>query len=85
MQITIVNRKLRREAALGLAWFDPDYSLIELDPRMTPRRRLTILIHEAMHIAFPDMAESVVDRKAAMIAKLVHQDGYRRDPDLSIF
>jgi len=85
VQITIVNRKLRREAALGLAWFDPDYSLIELDPRMTPRRRLTILIHEAMHIAFPDMAESVVDRKSAMIAKLIHKDGYRRNRDLSQF
>lgn len=85
MQITIVNRNLRREGALGLAWFDPEYSLIELDPRMTARRRLTILIHEAMHIAFPSMAESVIDRKSAMIAKLIHQDGYRRDPDLSIF
>lgn len=85
MQVTVTNRKLRREGALGLAWFDPDCSLIEIDPRLSDRRRLTVLIHEALHIAFPDLAETVVDRKSAMIAKLVHQDGYRRDPQLSIF
>jgi len=85
VQITIVNRKLRREAALGLAWFDADHSIIELDPRMTDRRRLTVLIHEAMHIAFPHLSETVVDRKSAMIAKLIHKDGYRRNRDLSQF
>jgi len=77
VKVIIRDRRLGRENALGLAHSD---GVIEIDPRLSARRRLTILIHEAMHIAFPDMAETTVERKSALIGKLVWRDGYRRFP-----
>jgi beta-lactamase regulating signal transducer with metallopeptidase domain len=74
-KIVVRDRKLGRENVFGQAWSD---GLIELDSRMTPRRRLTILIHEVLHIAQPKMSESAVERTAALIGKHVWKDGYRR-------
>jgi hypothetical protein len=73
--IQIVERKLGRERAYGLAWTD---ELIEVDPRQTPRDYLGTVIHEALHQVFPEKSESDVARGASTITRLLWGIGYRR-------
>lgn len=75
-KIKIIDRKLGRERALGQAY--KSEKLIEIDPRLRSRRRITVLVHEVMHVVFPRMSESRVDRASATIGKMVWEDGYRR-------
>ena len=77
MKVRIVNRKLGQHKAIGLAWSD---GVIEIDSRLTDRRRLTILIHEALHLAMPKATEATVERVGAFLGKIVWADGFRRDP-----
>lgn len=47
---------------------------IELDIGLKGQKKLEILIHEAMHIAFPWMAELIVTKGARWLAKVLwHQ------------
>jgi len=73
--IQIVERKLGRERAYGLAWTD---ELIEVDPRQTPRDYLGTVIHEALHQVFPEKSESEVARGASTLTRLLWGIGYRR-------
>jgi hypothetical protein len=73
--IQIVERKLGRERAYGLAW--PD-ELIEVDPRQKPRDYLGTVIHEALHQVFPEKSESEVARGASTLTRLLWGIGYRR-------
>jgi len=74
--VKVKERKLGRQYALGLAWKTD--GVIEIDPRLTDRRRFTVLLHEAMHIASPEMSESEVNRISAFAARILWADGYRR-------
>ena len=73
--IQIVERKLGRERAYGLAWTD---ELIEVDPRQKPRDYLGTVIHEALHQVFPEKSESEVARCASTLTRLLWGVGYRR-------
>lgn len=74
--IRIKERKLGRERAWGLAYKSD--GLIEIDPRMVARRYLDTLIHEMLHILFPDASETKVNRAARAIAIAAWEKGYRR-------
>jgi hypothetical protein len=77
--IVIQERKLGRENAHGQAVdFDTDNPLIEISPNLKGRDRLTILIHEAMHVSFPTMSERQVIRAGKLIAAVLWADNYRR-------
>lgn len=75
-KVTIIERKLKRERATGLAHFDD--ALIEIDPRQKPREWLSTLIHEALHHAFPDMDEAPVAAAEKKIADILWRAGVRR-------
>ena len=75
-KVKVVERKLGRIGAYGVA--TKSANLIELDPRMSERRRLTILVHEALHLARWDMTEREVTAIAPKIGKVLWQQGYRR-------
>lgn len=74
--IRIVDKKLRRRNALGMA--HPDTRTIEIDPRLEPQKRLEIMLHEAMHIVFEFMDEATVDASAKELADVLWRDGWRR-------
>ena len=77
--ITLVERKLGREGAHGQAVnFDTDNPIIELSPDLHGRDRLTVLVHEAMHVAFPAMSERQVIRAGKVISAILWADNYRR-------
>lgn len=77
--ITLTERPLGREGAHGQAVnFNSDNPLIEIDPKLQGRDRLTILVHEAMHVAFPSMPEKQVIRAGKVISAVLWADNYRR-------
>lgn len=77
----IVVRPLSRHGADGLSahYFDhefdssPKYTepTIELDVGLKGKKKLEILIHEAMHLAFPWMAEIIVRKGARYLAMIL--------------
>ena len=74
--ITIIERKLRREKAVGQAFKDD--GLIEIDPRQTSFNYFETVIHEIMHVLFPEKNEKEITRKAHKLAKELWKLKYRR-------
>ena len=78
-RVAIVEKKLGRERIHGQVWdYQDDNPLIEIDPRLKGKDRLTILTHEAVHIAFPALSEQKVIKAAKLIASVLWADDYRR-------
>ena len=77
--IVLQERKLGREQAHGIAWDKADDNpLIEIDERLRGLDRLTILCHEAIHVAMPGMSERQVIRVAKIVASVLWADNHRR-------
>ncbi len=80
-RITVHERKLGKEKAVGLAYYDfygGGKSLIEIDPRQGSKDYLDTLIHEALHTIYPDMSETEVHKTTGRLARLIWRQGYRR-------
>lgn len=63
------------------AWGSTKFStnpLIELDYQLKGFNHLTILCHEAIHIAFPKLGEKRVRQAAKVIAATIWSQKYRR-------
>lgn len=70
------ERKLGREKAWGLA--HQEDNLIEIDPRLTGKKRLEIYLHEAIHLIYPKLSESDVIKHSKKLTSLLWKQGYRR-------
>lgn len=75
-KIKVIERKLGREVAWGQA--DNLHKVIEVDPRLSEKHRLTVIVHESLHLADWDLSESSVTAIAPKIAKVLWEQGYRR-------
>ena len=75
-RVKITEKKLAREKAEGQAY--KKARKIEIDPRLTNRTRLETLIHELLHVLFPDMTEYRVRKTALELCDRLWEDGYRR-------
>lgn len=73
MKIRIKYRKLGK--SWGLAHSD---GLIEIDSRAKGRKHLELIIHEAMHLLFPEADEEEVIQKSVILTKLLWKENYRR-------
>lgn len=74
--IKVNHRKLGKEKAWGLA--HSGLNLIELDVKLTGRRHLLYLIHEALHIIHPDWSETKVVKISREMTKLLWDQNYRK-------
>lgn len=75
----IRERKLGRERAMGQSWADGDRGHIEIDPRIRGERtRLSVLLHELLHLVAPDWGEKKVEESAQYIARALWLENYRR-------
>ena len=72
----IVERKLGRNKAWGLAHSDDN--VIEIDARLKGRKKLEIVIHEALHLLNGDMEEDEVIRQSKKICLTLWQLHYRQ-------
>lgn len=72
----VVYVKLGRQKAWGQATIGE--GLIEIDPRLGAKRRLEVLCHEQVHLTFPEMSESQVDRAGKDLAAVLWDQNYRQ-------
>ena len=79
----IVRRKLGRERARG-QYYGPGSRYrgsaprIEVDSRLEGCAELEVVIHEALHHAFPDLTEDAVERADHQLARVLWSMGYRK-------
>lgn len=82
-RIKVEYKKLGKEQAWGQA--DIADETIELDSRLKGKKHLEILIHEALHILHPKMAEEVIVKNSICLTNLIWGQQYRRiETDTSI-
>lgn len=55
-----------------------DGALIYVHPKLTEDQKRRIVIHEALHAAYPDLTEEQVILGARLIAKVVKLAGFRK-------
>jgi hypothetical protein len=75
-KVRIVERKLKRERAVGRVFLEE--GVIEIEARQEPKEWLSTLVHEALHVAFPGMAEKPVAAAEKKIADILWRAGVRR-------
>lgn len=78
-KLTVVHKNLllnKGNSVYGLS-YDED-SLVEIDPRQPPKDYLDTLIHETLHIIFPEWTEMQVFDLASFLAEQLWQQGYRK-------
>lgn len=73
-QIRIIEKRMRTYH--GYAF--PEKLRIEIRTNQTPVEFLGTLVHELMHICFPDLSESKVDGVSRTITYHLWKMGYRR-------
>jgi len=72
----VILKKLGREKAYGMV-LHPSKK-IYIDPRQTPKSYLGTLIHEKLHVMFPDWSETKVKKAEKELADLLWGHGYRK-------
>ena len=77
-QTKVVWRPLGKEKAWGMATCDPSHPLIEIDPRLSPRRELEVLCHEQLHLSLPELSEAQIDRLGKEMSRTLWSQNYRR-------
>lgn len=75
-KIRVIYRKLGKYNVHGLA--DTDNKIIEIDERLKGKKLLEILLHEGYHIANPNESEEEVEKKSAMLTRLLWDQGFRK-------
>ena len=73
-KIKVRERKLRKY--LGYAYKDD--GMVDINPNQTPRQYLDTLIHEILHILYPEDSETKISRNAATITHHIWKKNYRR-------
>ena len=73
-RLKIVKRVLKQY--LGYAY--PEKDRIEIDPRQKSRRYLNTLIHEILHILYPNDSESKITDNADTICHYIWKENYRK-------
>lgn len=58
--------------------FDTQTGAIEIDPRATPKKRLEVIMHEALHGYCPDWTEKQMRTATRALRDVLWRDGYRR-------
>jgi len=61
-----------------MATCDPSRPLIEIDPRLSPRRELEVLCHEQLHLSLPELSEAQIDRLGKEMSRTLWSQNYRR-------
>lgn len=72
----VIESKLGRNKAWGMAHADDN--IIEIDARLKGKKRLEILIHEALHLLNPDMEEDDVILQSQKICLTLWKLNYRQ-------
>lgn len=75
-KIKVVNKKLGRENAWGQT--DCYSGVIEIDPRLSSRKHMEVVIHESLHVLFPKLSETEVLLKSKKLTTVLWGENYRK-------
>lgn len=75
----VIEKKLGRRKALG-AVNEPGLpkNVIHVDPRQRPKYYMGTLIHEKLHLLFPDLSEKKILALERELRDLLWTNGYRK-------
>ncbi len=59
-------------------WAQTDGVTAELDVRAVGKKELELLMHEFLHILFPDLSEKEVKKKSIIITHTLWAEGFRK-------
>ena len=74
-EIRIKYRKLGKEKVWGVAHSD---GLIEIEERMKGKKHLEIIVHEVLHLLWPEADEEEIVKKSVTLTKILWKENYRR-------
>ena len=74
-KVRVIRRKLGREKADGICFFD---GKVHVDERLSGIRLLETLIHELLHLEFPQISEDAVEEASKSIGTTIYDDKWRR-------
>jgi len=72
-------RKLGKEKVYG--WAHHEGNIVEMDSRLTGKKHMEILIHESMHLLFPELEEEEIEEKSIILTNTLWRQKYRRIDD----
>ena len=75
MEIKVKYQKLGKQKVWGLA---DSEGIIYLDSRLKGKKHLEILIHESLHLLYPDAEEDEIVNKSISLCNLIWKQRYRR-------
>tara|TARA_R110000868_G_scaffold158316_5_gene386333 strand:+ start:2432 stop:2701 length:270 start_codon:yes stop_codon:yes gene_type:complete len=75
VEIKVIYKKLGKEKVWGLA---DSEGVIYLDTRLKGKKHLEILIHEALHLLYPEAEEDEIVNKSISLCNLIWKQRYRR-------
>lgn len=75
-RIKVLYKKLGKHKVWGFAHLGDNE--IEIDIRVKSKKHLELLIHESMHILFPEAEEEEVELKSIILTNTIWGEHYRR-------
>ena len=78
MEIKVIYKKLGKQKVWGLA---DSTGIIYLDSRLKAKKHLEILIHETLHLLYPDAEEDEIVNKSISLCNIIWKQRYRRIED----
>lgn len=75
MEIKVKYQKLGKQKVWGLA---DSEGVIYLDTRLKGKKHLEILIHESLHLLYPEADEDEIVNKSISLCNLIWKQRYRR-------
>lgn len=73
--IKVKYKKLGKEKVWGLA---DSQGIIYIDSRLKGKKHLEILIHETLHLLYPEDSEDEIVERSITLTKLIWNQRYRR-------
>lgn len=73
--IKVKYRKLGKQKVWGLA---DSQGIIYIDSRLRGKKHLEILIHETLHLLYPDDSEDLIVEKSIELTNIIWKQRYRR-------
>jgi len=74
-KIKVVYRKLGREGDWGRAFFNKNK--IEVEQRTRGKMKMRIVIHETLHILFPELPEYKIRKSEKIMSDVLWSENYR--------
>ncbi len=75
-KIKVTYKKLGKEKVYGFANLGDNE--IEIDPRLKGKKHLEIMLHECLHILYPEAEEDEIVRNSIILTNTLWWEHYRR-------